>query len=190
MNLTGNKSKFIDNEYTIMSEIVENENVTQRQLSKKLGISVSTVNVLMNKMIREGLIKMTQVSQKQVLYMLTPAGMIEKANKTVSYLKAHYRAIYEMKEKIKLAFEKLLQVHDAVFIFVCDDGISEILYKAVKEFQSSHTESNIKVINQKNKNDIKNFKAPVLVYMIENKDVLSEYTGFDNLKFVNLSERI
>ena len=75
------KSIFSDNEYTIMSEIMDNENVSQRELSRKLGISVSTVNALMNKMIKEGLIKMTQVSQKQVFYMLTPIGMIEKAKK-------------------------------------------------------------------------------------------------------------
>ena len=93
------KSIFSDNEYTIMSEIVDNENVSQRELSRKLGVSVSTVNALMNKMIKEGLIKMTQVSQKQVFYMLTPVGMVEKAKKTVSYLKVHYRAIYQTKEK-------------------------------------------------------------------------------------------
>ena len=75
------KSIFSDNEYTIMSEIMDNENVSQRELSRKLGVSVSTVNALMNKMIKEGLIKMTQVSQKQVFYMLTPIGMMEKAKK-------------------------------------------------------------------------------------------------------------
>ena len=66
------ESLLLDNEYIIMSEVSENENVSQRELSRKLGVSVSTVNVLINKMIREGLIKMTLVSQKQVLYMLTP----------------------------------------------------------------------------------------------------------------------
>ncbi|HHU72069.1 MAG TPA: winged helix-turn-helix transcriptional regulator, partial [Clostridiales bacterium] len=84
--MADNKILLADNEYVIMSEVVENEYITQRELSKKLGVSVSTVNVLMNKMIREGLIKMTQVSQKQVLYMLTPVGMMEKAKKTVTYL--------------------------------------------------------------------------------------------------------
>lgn len=71
-----------------MSEIVDNENVSQRELSRKLGVSVSTVNALMNKMIKEGLIKMTQVSQKQVFYMLTPVGMVEKAKKNRELFKS------------------------------------------------------------------------------------------------------
>jgi len=140
-----------------MSEIVVNENITQRELSRKLGISVSTVNALVNKMIKEGFIKMTQVSQKQVFYMLTPVGMMEKAKKTVSYLKAHYRTIYEMKEKIKLVLNELTQEHDAIFILMSDDEIDEMLSIAVKEYQSNHSKSNIKIVDHKNKKEIKQF---------------------------------
>ena len=134
-----NESLLFDNEYVIMSEVADNETVTQRELSKKLGISVSTVNVLMNKMIREGLIKMTQVSQKQVLYMLTPVGMMEKAKKTVSYLKAHYRAIYETKEKIKSVLDELCREHDVIYVLMSNDEMSEILSIAVHEYKSTHS---------------------------------------------------
>ena len=184
------KTNFLDKEYTIMSEIVVNENITQRELSRKLGISVSTVNALVNKMIKEGFIKMTQVSQKQVFYMLTPVGMMEKAKKTVSYLKAHYRTIYEMKEKIKLVLNELTQEHDAIFILMSDDEIDEMLSIAVKEYQSNHSKSNIKIVDHKNKKEIKNFKSPVLVYMTLDDESLKEYSEFDDLKLVNLTERL
>ncbi len=75
------ESLLLDDEYIIMSEVSENEKISQRELSRKLGVSVSTVNILVNKMIKDGLIKVTQVSQRQVLYMLTPVGMMEKAKK-------------------------------------------------------------------------------------------------------------
>ena len=106
MNLPGNENIVMDNEYYIMSEVADNENVTQRELSTKLGVSVSTINVLINKMIREGLIKMKQVSGRQVLYMLTPMGIVEKARKTSSYLRGHYRIIYETNEKIKYLLDE------------------------------------------------------------------------------------
>ena len=75
------ESLLLDDEYIIMSEVSENEKISQRELSRKLGVSVSTVNILVNKMIKDGLIKVTQVSQRQLLYMLTPVGMMEKAKK-------------------------------------------------------------------------------------------------------------
>ncbi len=197
----------MDNEYLIMSEVSENENVTQRELSKKLGVSVSTVNVLMNKMIREGLIKMTQVSQKQVLYMLTPVGMMEKAQKTVRYLKGHYRAIYETKEKIKSILDELNQENDVIYVLMGNDEMSEILSVAIHEYKSKHSiqphtvnrssygNANIKMIQSIVDIDVKDYETPVLLHMmvdydIMNEDVIKSYTDNSNLKIMNLVETL
>jgi len=188
--LTDSKSIFSDNEYTIMSEIVDNENVTQRELSKKLGISVSTVNALMKKMIKEGLIKMTQVSQKQVFYMLTPVGMMEKANKTVSYLKAHYRAIYQTKEKIKDVFEDLENKHDAIFVLMNDDEMGEMIRIALDEFGTNHRKTKIVAVDKDKHIDFKGFNSPVLVHMMENAEVLQVFVEAEGLTVINLTERL
>ena len=185
----------MDNEYIIMSEVSENENVTQRELSKKLGVSVSTVNVLMNKMIREGLIKMTQVSQKQVLYMLTPVGMMEKAQKTVRYLKGHYRAIYETKEKIKSILDEVNHEYDVIYVLMCNDEMSEILTLAVQEFKSKYSKSNIIIIQSVVDIDIKGYISPVLLYMTVNEenlntDIINEYRDIGILEVINLAERL
>lgn len=184
------KNAYSDNEYTIMSEITDNKNLSQRELSKKLGISVSTVNVLVNKMVKEGLIKMNKVSQRQVLYMLTPVGMMEKAKKTVSYLKAHYRVIYETKEEIKVIFKELEKEHDAIFILMRDDEISEMLSIAVKEFSSNNNGSNIIAIDNNTKDNIKKYKSPVLVHITADEENLKEYENIVNLKILNLIEKL
>lgn len=181
---------FLDNEYTIMSEIVENERISQRDLSRKLSISVSTVNVLINKMIKDGLVKMTQVSQKQVFYMLTPVGMMEKTKKTMNYLKVHYRAIYELKEKIKSILDELTQKHDVVFILMQDDEIKEMLSSAVSEFQVDHSESNIKIVGRIEEKEIKDVKHPILVYLMEDEKVLEAYTKYADLKLMNLTDKL
>lgn len=180
----------MDNEYVIMSEVSENENVTQREISRKLGVSVSTVNALMNKMIKEGLIKMTQVSQKQVFYMLTPVGMMEKAKKTVSYLKAHYRAIYLTKEKIKEIFKELANDHDVIFILKSDDEMGEMIGIAIGEFKPSNYNSKLIVLDKKKKINFKDFDSPVLVHMNPNEEVLKEFREIEGLTVINLTERL
>ena len=180
----------MDNEYIIMSEVSENENVSQRELSRKLGVSVSTVNLLMNKMIREGLLKMTQVSQKQVLYMLTPVGMMKKAQKTVRYLKGHYRAIYETKEKIKAVLNELTIENDIIYIWMKNDEMSEILSIAVQEFIIKHNKSNIVMIQSVVDIDVKDYKSPVFLYMAVNKEAFIEYDHIANLKILNLIEAL
>jgi len=188
--LADSKSIFSDNEYTIMSEIMDNENVSQRELSRKLGVSVSTVNALMNKMIKEGLIKMTQVSQKQVFYMLTPVGMMEKAKKTVSYLKAHYRAIYLTKEKIKETFKELANDHDVIFVLKSDDEMGEMVGIAIGEFKPSNYNSKLIVLDKKNKINFKDFDSPVLVHMNPNEEVIKEFSEIEGLTVINLTERL
>lgn len=188
MNLLKGKI-FLDNEYTIMSKILENEKVTQRELSKILGVSVSTVNILIAKMIREGLIKMTQTSQRQVLYMLTPIGMVEKAQKTISYLKIHYKAIYEIKERIKVLFDELSKENNNIFLWINDKEMKEVIILAMGEFRETKN-NNIILVENNQQFYISTLRFSILVYMgIEESD-LNKHEIFSQIEKINLMERI
>lgn len=78
-----------DKDYLLLSEIDANSDISQRDLSNKTGVSLGSVNLLMKKMIREGLIKMEMTHANRIIYMLTPKGMAEKAEKTVRYVRHH-----------------------------------------------------------------------------------------------------
>jgi DNA-binding MarR family transcriptional regulator len=190
-------SKHSYNEYVIMTEIIDNENVSQRELSRKLGLSVGTVNILINKMIKEGMIKMNLVSQKQVMYMLTPVGVVEKAKKTVSYLKGHYRAIYETKEKVKLILDELNLKYENIFILNSNDEMGELIKLATTEYKSENKQKNkqkkIKIINE-NLNEYQNIENTVLLYTIENEEIINELLKIDskknNVKVINLFEKL
>ena len=159
------ESLYTDHEYTIMQEIADNEKVTQRELSKHLGVSLGTINVLMNKMVREGLIKMNQVSQKQVLYMLTPVGMMAKAKKTVSYLKAHYKAIDSSKQRIKTLFNKLNAKHKKIYICIDDQAIREVIDMAIHELNSENIGIDYEFFNTMDEMDWVKHQEYILVYL-------------------------
>lgn len=182
------KIAFLDNEYMIMSEIMGNENLSQRELSKKLGVSVSTINVLMNKMIKEGLIKMTHISQKQVLYILTPAGILEKTKKAVKYLKFHYRVINESKKKIMDILEDFAKINDNVFIRLPDDEMGEIINMVIKELQYNNCFSNIKIIGENDLIDMETKTSNVLLYMAEEDEFIIGDVNLKNLQIINLSK--
>lgn len=189
------ESLLLDNEYIIMSEVSENIKVTQRDLSRKLGVSVSTVNILMSKMIREGLIKMTHVSQKQVLYMLTPVGIMEKTQKTVRYLKGHYRAIYETKEKIKSLLDRLYQEYDIIYVLMRNDEMTEILTMAIHEYKSKHNKANIQMIHSIVDIDSNGYNKPILLYLSLNEDlineeIINEYGDIKKIQTINIAERL
>lgn len=132
--------------------------------------------------------------------MLTPTGMMEKAQKTVRYLKGHYRAIYETKEKIKSLLDELSQEYDIIYVLMCSDEMSEIIDIAVNEYKSKHNKANIIIIQSIVDIDVKNYKAPVLLHMIvsedeANKDIinevdLNEFRKINNVKVINLLEKL
>jgi DNA-binding MarR family transcriptional regulator len=179
-----------DSTYNILSEISENENVTQRELSKKLELSLGSVNLLINRMIREGLIKMEHVSQKQVLYMLTPKGISEKAHKTVQYLKVHYKAIYETKEKIKDVLSGQAGEHDAVYILSKDMEMAAIIELAVNEYVNKNKNTRIFLIDDEREIDIQGYESPVLIYTDKNQTVQNGGSGLLDMDTVNLMESL
>lgn len=179
-----------DNEFFIMSEIADNESISQRELSRKLGLSLGSINVLINKMIREGLIKMEQVSQKQVFYMLTPVGIMEKAKKTVRYLKVHYRAIYETKEKVKSVLSELSLEYDDIFVLKSDDEMGEVIGVAVTEFLLENKSGKVKIISEKSKFNIKEIKNAVLLYMVEEQELFKNLLRMNNVMKINLLDRL
>ncbi len=136
-NVAREQLNISDNEYLILSELATDDSVNQRKLSKKLGVSLGTVNALLTKMVREGKIKVEQVSGRQVAYMLTPNGMLEKAKKTVSYLKGHYRAIYESKEKIKSLIDQLAKRYDKIVVLKNKDEFGAIVDIALTEYNTT-----------------------------------------------------
>ena len=126
----------MDKEYILLNEIDKNENITQRELSKKTELSLGSVNILLNKMIHEGLIKMKQIPMNRVAYMLTPVGIAEKVRKTGNYIKVHYKYINETTSKIKNIFLRLIEQNGNVCVLIEHDEISELIKLAIAEIDN------------------------------------------------------
>ena len=143
----------MDKEYIILESIDNNSAITQRELSKKLGISLGAINILINKMVREGLIKIEKVSTNTILYMLTPKGFMEKVNKTYKYIKIHYKYIAETKDKIKQQLLRVLENEEKIIVVLGQDETGELVKTAIKEIDSPRVQlSDADDINSKEKN--------------------------------------
>jgi EPS-associated MarR family transcriptional regulator len=79
-----------DARYRLMRLIEGNPDISQRQLSRELGISLGGVNYCLNALIEKGLVKMERFRASEnklaYAYVLTPKGMSEKARLTRGFL--------------------------------------------------------------------------------------------------------
>ena len=68
--------------YQLLKSLEQDSNLTQRQLSKELGISLGKVNYCLQSLIQIGLVKVHNFKNSkdkiQYSYLLTPTGMEEK----------------------------------------------------------------------------------------------------------------
>ncbi|WP_069999292.1 winged helix-turn-helix transcriptional regulator [Cellulosilyticum sp. I15G10I2] len=176
----------MDKEYVILHAIEQDQNITQRELSSKTQISLGSVNLLVNKMVKEGLIKINQIPMNRVAYMLTPKGMLEKINKTSTYIKYHYNYINETKEKIREQIIELTTEKQKLYIVLEGDEISELVKFATSDMKDIHyieSRDDIGIFLNSIKEDFKERKIAVL-----NTETFETLKGFSNI--INLLEKI
>lgn len=58
----------------LLTEIESDVKVTQRSLSKKLGIALGLTNAYLKRLINKGFVKIHRASANDIRYMLTPSG--------------------------------------------------------------------------------------------------------------------
>ena len=89
----------------ILRELKKSPEMTQRELSSRLGISLGKVNFLINAMIQRDLVKIesikTSTSKNAYLYYLTPRGIEEKARTTCFFLKRKMKEYELLEEEIR-----------------------------------------------------------------------------------------
>ena len=140
------KQSVVDKEYILLQEIEANSTVSQRELSQKAGLSLGSVNLLLKKMIRQGLVKMELIPANRIAYMLTPAGIAEKAFKTVRYVKIHYQVIEETKQRIISSLENLHSQYEDIYILSPEDELEKIIKQAVTEYKAKNPAATIVLI--------------------------------------------
>jgi EPS-associated MarR family transcriptional regulator len=91
----------------VLREICANPQLTQRELSSRLGLSLGKINFLIKAMIEKGFVKAENFknsnNKSAYLYLLTPIGIEEKAKTTYRFLK---RKIEEY-EKLEIEIKQL-----------------------------------------------------------------------------------
>jgi len=99
--------------YQLLKSLEQDANLTQRQLSKELGISLGKVNYCLQSLIQKGFVKIHNFKNSkhkiQYSYLLTPTGIEEKTKLTIAFLKAktkEYEALKKEAQRIENAEKK------------------------------------------------------------------------------------
>ena len=100
-----------DTEYIILKILKDNPKMTQRQLSKELGLSLGKTNYVIHALIDKGWVKFSNFkgsdNKSGYMYLLTPKGIEEKSILAKNFLERKSLQYNKLKEEIEILKSEL-----------------------------------------------------------------------------------
>ena len=94
-----------DTYFRVMCILQVSPDTTQRELAKKIGVSVSGLNYCLQALIDKGWVKIQNFSNNKnklgYAYLLTPAGIVQKASLTGRFLQRKMQEYEALKQEIQ-----------------------------------------------------------------------------------------
>jgi DNA-binding MarR family transcriptional regulator len=89
-------------EYTrkILDAIETGHPVSQRSLSRELGVALGLTNLLIRRLVKRGFVRVLNVKPNRVRYLITPAGIAEKTRVTRAFLENTVRLYTQTRDQI------------------------------------------------------------------------------------------
>jgi hypothetical protein len=89
-----------DHAREILEQVASGKRVSQRSLARDTGIALGLANLLIRRMTRQGWVRMIRVRPNRIRYVITPAGLAEKARRSRAYLAGSIRYYAQARDRI------------------------------------------------------------------------------------------
>lgn len=148
----------------VLEEISRDSCLSQRKLSRRLGIALGVTNACLKKMIKKGYVKIKGINHKRLSYYLTPQGISEKSKLTYHFLQHTISYYQNLKKNIaeKLSLLSQRGIHKIVYY-----GAGEVMEVAYITLQQTSLELIGIVDDDANKQGKKMFG-----FVIENPQII------------------
>ena len=94
-----------DLRFRVLRLIEQNPELNQRDLAKELGVSLGKTNYVLKALISKGMVKLENFNKSpnklSYAYLLTPTGISEKSQLTVTFLKSKTEEYEQLKAEIE-----------------------------------------------------------------------------------------
>lgn len=119
--------------FLLLSEIVGEEPLSQREISRRLGIAVGLVNSYLKNLVSKGFVRVKNFPSNRYAYLLTPQGLAEKSRLAYQHL-SYFTNLYTVARQDYLELFRRLELEGIRQVAFCGvDEVAEIAYLSLKE---------------------------------------------------------
>ncbi|MGD8227481.1 MAG: winged helix-turn-helix transcriptional regulator [Desulfobacteraceae bacterium] len=112
----------------LMGEIDRNGNYTQRELSRRLNLSLGLVNTFLKRLVSKGYFKVKTMPRNRVKYFLTPEGLARKSKLTVEYLQYSVNFYRDIKKLLINKYKEMEKNKVNSVLFYGAGEVAELAY--------------------------------------------------------------
>jgi predicted transcriptional regulator len=117
----------------LLSEISGEEPLSQRELSRRLGIAVGLVNSYLKNLVSKGFVRVKNFPSNRYAYLLTPQGLAEKSRLAYQHL-SYFTSLYTVARQDYLdLFRRLEESGVSEVVFCGVDEVAEVAYLSLRE---------------------------------------------------------
>ncbi len=117
----------------ILEEIENDHPPTQRDLAKKMNISLGLVNSFIKRLAQKGYFKIKNISKNRFRYILTPKGAAEKTRLTYEYIQSSLKFYRDARIKLRKLFQDFMAQKVQRIVFYGAGELAEIAYISLQE---------------------------------------------------------
>jgi len=115
MTNKNNKEEYRYEDLDLLRHLQEKQDVSQRELAHKMGVSLGKMNYILNALIKKGIIKVQNFRNNKnklaYTYYLTPIGINEKSILTVKFFKRKLNEYDIIKKEIAKLEEDMKKIN-------------------------------------------------------------------------------
>jgi Predicted transcriptional regulator len=133
--MNGDDEKVLDTyrSFLLLSEISGDQQLSQRELAKRLGIALGLVNSYLKNLVAKGFVRVANFPRNRYAYLLTPKGFAEKSRLAYQHL-SYFSGLYTVARQDYLKLFKSLSAQGVRKVAFCGiDEVAEIAYLSLKE---------------------------------------------------------
>ncbi|MBI1911993.1 MAG: winged helix-turn-helix transcriptional regulator [Deltaproteobacteria bacterium] len=117
----------------LLDEISKNDELTQRDLSKNLGVALGLINSYIKNLASRGFITVSAIPKKRYKYYLTPTGFAEKTRLTYQHLQNFTNLYRVARRDFHTLFQNVRSSMIKKIVFCGVDEVTEIAFLSLKE---------------------------------------------------------
>jgi predicted transcriptional regulator len=166
----------------LLSEISGEEPLSQREISRRLGIAVGLVNSYLKNLVSKGFVRVKNFPSNRYAYLLTPQGFAEKSRLAYQHL-SYFTSLYTLARQDYLDLFRSIEssgVREVVFCGV--DEVAEVAYLSLRETnlrlvavmddgRQGDVFFGVKVVSIEE--GLREFSAPVVISSLKRRDELT-----------------